>query len=64
MVLITHDMGVEATHCDYVGVVYAGNIVEYGTKSRYLTIRPIPIRSDCLGLSPIWNEDEEWLHPD
>ena len=34
MVLITHDMGIVATFCDYVAVVYAGNIIEYGTKEQ------------------------------
>jgi peptide/nickel transport system ATP-binding protein len=31
MVLITHDLGVVADSCDSVAVVYAGEIVEYGT---------------------------------
>ena len=31
MVLITHDLGVVAENCDDVAVVYAGQIVEYGS---------------------------------
>jgi peptide/nickel transport system ATP-binding protein len=33
MILITHDLGVVAETCDDVAVVYAGEIVEYGSKS-------------------------------
>ena len=35
MLLITHDMGVVATVCDDVAVIYAGSIVEYGSKSLF-----------------------------
>ncbi len=31
MIMITHDLGVIALMCDYVAVVYAGQIIEYGT---------------------------------
>ena len=30
MIMITHDLGIVAEICDYVAVMYAGNIVEYG----------------------------------
>jgi len=31
MILITHDLGVVAETCDQVGIMYAGQIIEYGT---------------------------------
>lgn len=31
MILITHDLGIVAETCDEVAVMYAGNIIEYGT---------------------------------
>ena len=36
MIMITHDFGIVAETCDKVAVVYAGKIVEYGTKRQIL----------------------------
>jgi peptide/nickel transport system ATP-binding protein len=32
MILVTHDLGVVAETCDTVAVIYAGEVVEYGSK--------------------------------
>lgn len=32
MIMITHDLGIVAESCDYVAIMYAGSIVEYGPK--------------------------------
>ena len=44
MLLITHDMGVVAQTCDQVAVIYAGNIIEYGTKEQIFD-HPLHYRS-------------------
>lgn len=33
MILITHDLGIVAENCDMVAIIYAGQILEYGTKA-------------------------------
>ena len=35
--MITHDLGVVAETCDKVGIMYAGEIVEYGTLEQIFT---------------------------
>ena len=34
MIMITHDLGIVAEICDYVAVMYAGEIVEYGNREQ------------------------------
>lgn len=63
MLLITHDMGVVATTCDNVAVIYAGNIIEYGTKEQIFDHPSHPYTIGLFGAIPNMNEDEEWLHP-
>lgn len=63
MLLITHDMGVVATVCDDVAVIYAGSIVEYGSKEQIFEHPTHPYTIGLFGAIPNMNEDEEWLHP-
>ena len=63
MLLITHDMGVVAQVCDTVAIIYAGNIVEYGTKEQVFDHPSHPYTIGLFGAIPDMNEDEEWLHP-
>ena len=41
MILITHDLGVVSKVCDSVAVIYAGEIVEYGTLRMFFLEIPI-----------------------
>lgn len=63
MLLITHDMGVVATTCDDVAVIYAGNIIEYGSKEQIFDHPSHPYTIGLFGAIPNMNEEEEWLHP-
>ena len=63
MILITHDMGIVATQCDDVAVVYAGNIIESGTKEQVFLHPSHPYTIGLFGAIPNMNVDEEWLHP-
>jgi oligopeptide/dipeptide ABC transporter ATP-binding protein len=47
MLLITHDMGLVAENCDRVAVMYAGQVVEYGTTRRLFSE---PVHPYTLGL--------------
>lgn len=63
MILITHDLGVVATVCDDVAIVYAGQIVEIGTKEQIFDYPSHPYTIGLFGSIPSMNVDEEYLHP-
>jgi len=63
MILITHDMGVVATFCDYVAVVYAGNVIEYGSKEQIFDHRCHPYTIGLFGAIPNMAVNERRLHP-
>ena len=63
MIMITHDLGVIAQTCDDVAIVYAGEIVEHGTKEQIFDHPTHPYTIGLFGSLPNMNVDEEWLHP-
>lgn len=63
MLLITHDLGVVASTCDEVAVIYAGEIVEYGTKYQVFDHPSHPYTIGLFGAIPDLTSEEEWLHP-
>lgn len=63
MILITHDLGVVATVCDDVSVVYAGKIIETGTKEQIFDHPHHPYTIGLFNAIPSMNVDEEYLHP-
>ncbi len=63
MILITHDLGVVAGTCDKVAIVYAGNIVEIGTKEDIFIHPSHPYTIGLFGAIPSLTGDEEELKP-
>jgi len=63
MILITHDLGVVASACDDVAVIYAGRIVEIGTKEQIFDYPSHPYTIGLFNAIPSMNVDEEYLHP-
>ena len=65
MILITHDLGIVVRMCDYVAIMYAGEIVEYG--SVYDIYDPgLPHHPYTIGLFdsiPNLNKQEKRLRP-
>ncbi len=63
VLLITHDLGVVASICESVAVVYAGEIVEYGTV-RHIFNNPLhPYTIGLFGSLPDLDSTEKRLKP-
>ena len=52
MLLLTHDMGVVAKYSDYMGVMYAGQLMEYGTTPEVFEKRLHPYTDRLIGATP------------
>lgn len=63
MLLITHDLGVVAESCDKVAVVYAGQIVEYGSLVHIFDEVCHPYTIGLFGSLPSLDKDVERLSP-
>ena len=65
IILITHDLGVVANFCDNVAVVYAGEIVEYGSIFDIFNkqIKHHPYTEGLFGSIPNMYQKTSRLHP-
>jgi peptide/nickel transport system ATP-binding protein len=63
MILITHDLGVVAETCNNVAVVYAGHIVESGTKEDIFKHTTHPYTQGLFDSIPKMDDDSKWLKP-
>ena len=64
MIMITHDLGVVAQTCDKVAIMYAGEIVEYGTaEDIFLGEKHHPYTEGLFGAIPSLAEDSARLKP-
>lgn len=64
MIMITHDLGIVAQTCDKVGVMYAGEIIEYGTVDELFTgDAHHPYTDGLFGSIPNMELEEKRLHP-
>ena len=63
VLLITHDLGVVASICETVAVVYAGEIVEYGTVVHIFDNPSHPYTKGLFGSLPDLNSTEHRLKP-
>ena len=63
MIMISHDLGVVAEVADDVAVVYAGEIIEYGSKRQIFKNPNHPYTNGLIAALPDLTKDEDRLHP-
>lgn len=63
MILVTHDLGIVAQTSDYVAVVYAGKIIEYGSKEEIFIHAKHPYTIGLFNSLPNMNVDAPRLQP-
>ena len=62
MILITHDLGVVAEMCDHCAVMYAGELVEYGTVEEIFDHPKHPYTKALYQSIPSLDKDVDRLH--
>ncbi len=64
MIMITHDLGIVAQTCDKVAVMYAGEVIEYGTMEEIFSgDKHHPYTVGLFNSIPNLELDEDRLHP-
>ena len=63
MILITHDLGIVAESCDQVAIMYAGEIVEYGSLEDIFDHTSHPYTKGLFNSIPSLDKDTERLQP-
>ena len=63
MLLITHDLGVAAETCDKVAIMYAGEVVEYGSLEDIFDRTAHPYTEGLFGSLPSLDKDVHRLQP-
>ena len=63
MIMITHDLGVVADVADDVAVVYAGEIIEYGSKEAVYDNPSHPYTQGLFGALPDLSKEVRRLNP-
>ena len=63
VILITHDLGVVAHNCDYVAIIYAGTLMEYGVLREIFKSPQHPYTIGLFGSIPSLERKADRLRP-
>lgn len=63
MLLMTHDISVVARFADYIGVMYGGELMEYGSVEDVFRYRNHPYTEGLIGATPSILGDTSLIHP-
>lgn len=63
LLMITHDLGIVSEVCDKVAIIYAGEVVEYGSLEHIYRNPQHPYTNGLFGSLPDISKDVEFLSP-